>query len=530
MAHHSIPEPERDLPEPASPSGTDQNRDADTQPSDAPRDFEFDLAQLAARFASNEGGHLPPDLSADLALEVVLNEIVEQACLATGATGAAIIVERDGEMVCRASSGINAPELGARLGSESGLTAECMKTRELLRCDDTQVDPRANAEACRYLDVRSVMVLPLLLGNEIAGVFEVFSSHPSAFGQRDERTLEALSLRVLKNLAQAAEPGPPPTEPVPLAEPVQNIPQEEIPADSSLMKDTLSEGVTTESGSTVRLATNDSDIARVLLGETLENNATGDSSASRGMRIATWILAAAVCALAVLVVVVGAGRFTARRSARATRAQVHGLTNNADTPSQSLSAARAETPATEAAKTTLTGSSKQPVSASNNPAVAVTSAQQARKPAPPPGGLEVYQNGKEIFRLPPNAEQGENIADANAQHTNTQVDSDRSGQSVIQPAAIYELSPAAAEGSLLFRVEPDYPPEALQKQIQGAVVLEVHASRDGVVQQVKLISGQPVLAAGAIAAVKQWKFKPHAIKGVPAEMQTRVTLNFRLPR
>jgi len=529
LAHHSIPEPERDLPEPASPSGTEQNRNADSQGSEAPRDFEFDLAQLAARFASDEGGHLPPDLSADLALEVVLNEIVEQACLATGATGAAIVVERDGEMVCRASSGINAPELGARLGSESGLTAECIKTRQLLRCDDTQDDPRANAEACRYLDVRSVMVLPLLLGNELAGVFEVFSSHPSAFGERDERTLEALSLRVLKNLAQAAEPVPAPAEPVPLAEPVQNIPHEEIAADSSFVTDTLSGAVTTESDSTVKLATNDADVAPVLLSETLANAGTGDSSASRGMRIATWILAAAVCALAVLVVVVGAERFSAQKSARALpRANVHGLVNNADKPSQSLSATRKETPATEPARTALSDSSKQPVSASNSPAA--TSAQQTRKPAPPPGSLEVYQNGKEIFRLPPNAEQGENIADANAQHTNTRVESDRSGQSVVQPAAIYELSPTAAEGSLLFRVEPDYPPEALQKQIQGPVVLEVHASRDGVVQQVKLISGQPVLAAAAIAAVKQWKFKPRAIKGVPVEMQTRVTLNFRLPR
>jgi TonB family protein len=528
LAHHSIPEPERDLPEPASPSGTEQNRNADSQGSDAPRDFEFDLAQLAARFASNEGGHLPPDLSANLALEVVLNEIVEQACLATGATGAAIIVERDGEMVCRASSGINAPELGARLGSESGLTAECIKTRQLLRCDDTQDDPRANAEACRYLDVRSVMVLPLLIGSELAGVFEAFSSYPAAFGERDERTLEALSRRVLKNLAQAAEPLPAPTEPVPLAESVQNIPHEQIPADSSFVTDTLSGAVATESDSTVRLGMDDADVAPVLLTETLANAASADL-ASRGMRIATWILAAAVCTLAVLVVVVGAERFSAHKSTRAlSRDNVHRLANNADKPSQSPSAARTETPATEAAKTALTDSSRQPDSASNSPAA--TSAQQTRKPAPQPGSLEVYQNGKEIFRLPPSAEQGENIADTNAEPTDTKVKSGRSGQSVVQPAAIYELSSAAAEGSLLFRVEPDYPPEALQKQIQGPVVLEVHASRDGVVRQVKLISGQPVLAAAAIAAVKQWKFKPRAIKGVPVEMQTRVTLNFRLPR
>jgi hypothetical protein len=81
--------------------------------------FETDLADLATRFSAQSGGGLSPELSADLALEIVLNEIVEQACLATGATGAAIVLEREGEMVCRASSGSTAPELGSRLDISS---------------------------------------------------------------------------------------------------------------------------------------------------------------------------------------------------------------------------------------------------------------------------------------------------------------------------------------------------------------------------------------------------------------------------
>src|SRR5277367_3447080 len=74
-----------------------------------------DLATLAARFAAHSGGKFTPEFSAELALDIVLNEIAEQACLATGATGAAIFLARGGEMVCRASSGTTAPELGARL-------------------------------------------------------------------------------------------------------------------------------------------------------------------------------------------------------------------------------------------------------------------------------------------------------------------------------------------------------------------------------------------------------------------------------
>jgi protein TonB len=80
------------------------------------------------------------------------------------------------------------------------------------------------------------------------------------------------------------------------------------------------------------------------------------------------------------------------------------------------------------------------------------------------------------------------------------------------------------------RVEPEYPEEARRQRIQGAVVLEVRIGRDGAIQGVKLVSGQPALANAAIVAVKQWRFKPRVVRGQPVEMQTRITLNFRLPR
>src|ERR1700678_2665655 len=138
---------------------------------------------------------------------MLLNEIWEQACLACGAGGAAIVLERGGEWVCRASAGGIAPQLGARLDTEAGLSGACVKTRTVQRCDDAQNDARVDMEACRILGVCSVIILPLLRkSGEVAGVFEVFSSTPSAFGERDERTLEALSQRVVRNLERAAEP------------------------------------------------------------------------------------------------------------------------------------------------------------------------------------------------------------------------------------------------------------------------------------------------------------------------------------
>lgn len=182
-----------------------------TQPqsANAPRNvasFEADFAELAAKFAAHGGNSFPADLSAELALEIVLNEIVDQACLATGATGAAVVLERDGEMVCRASSGPTAPELGARLDVASGLSRECIRTGLTQRCGDTQTDPRADAAASERLGVRSALVMPLVGSGGVVGLFEVFSPRAHAFGDRDERTLEVLIERVMKNLERAAQP------------------------------------------------------------------------------------------------------------------------------------------------------------------------------------------------------------------------------------------------------------------------------------------------------------------------------------
>jgi len=70
---------------------------AETMPgSEGVANLDSNLIELTAKFITKSGGGLSPELSANLALEIVLNEIVEQACLATGATGAAIVLRTDG--------------------------------------------------------------------------------------------------------------------------------------------------------------------------------------------------------------------------------------------------------------------------------------------------------------------------------------------------------------------------------------------------------------------------------------------------
>jgi TonB family protein len=138
----------------------------------------------------------------------------------------------------------------------------------------------------------------------------------------------------------------------------------------------------------------------------------------------------------------------------------------------------------------------------------------------------VYENGKEIFRMPPAAEA---LNDAT---TSAKDAANRGGEqaaSAVERVANAEPL-ASTEVNVLYRVEPDYPEAARVQQIQGSVVLEVLTAHDGAVQEVKLVSGEPLLAEAAIAAVRQWRFKPRVVQGQPIETQTRVVLNFRLPR
>lgn len=71
-----------------------------------------------------------------------------------------------------------------------------------------------------------------------------------------------------------------------------------------------------------------------------------------------------------------------------------------------------------------------------------------------------------------------------------------------------------------------YPPEAAQKQLQGEVWVKLQISETGDVEAVDVISGDPVLAKAAVAAAKEWKFKPFIKNGKPTKISTRVPFDF----
>lgn len=96
------------------------------------------------------------------------------------------------------------------------------------------------------------------------------------------------------------------------------------------------------------------------------------------------------------------------------------------------------------------------------------------------------------------------------------------------PPPRIRVSSGVAAGLLKTRVPPVYPPLARQARIQGTVNLNVVVDQDGNVQDISLISGHPMLVPAAIEAVKQWKYQPYLVNGVPLNVETQVQVNFSL--
>ncbi len=99
-------------------------------------------------------------------------------------------------------------------------------------------------------------------------------------------------------------------------------------------------------------------------------------------------------------------------------------------------------------------------------------------------------------------------------------------QQLGEPVAVSE---EAERALLLHTVNPVYPAEALAKKLHGPVVLQARVGRDGSVEDLKIVRGYFVLAQAAIAAVKQWRFRPYIVNGHAAATQTVITVNFSYP-
>jgi TonB family protein len=90
------------------------------------------------------------------------------------------------------------------------------------------------------------------------------------------------------------------------------------------------------------------------------------------------------------------------------------------------------------------------------------------------------------------------------------------------------LSGGVAAGLLLQPVAPIYPPIARAAHVQGTVVLHAILSKTGYVENLKVISGPPMLQGAALDAVRQWKYRPYLLNGEPTEVDTTINVNFTI--
>jgi TonB family protein len=466
-----------------------------------------DVAQVAKTLSKLGGGAV----ALALALDLVLNEVVEQARMATGATGAAVALERDGEMVCRATTGQHAPELGTRVETTSGLSGECLRTGEVLYCPDTESDLRVDAEACRELGIRSVLLTPLHDSAGTFGILQAFSSRPNAFGERDMNTLAALGRRIVAS-KKAAEQG----SASPGMSSVAATASDSHEASDEIAGNVNRAELFSVPSSDLEIEENGPD-ANATIPELFDKtraelpsvNATYvEVGEPKGNDIWTTVLVILVIAAAVSLGVVIGWRGALQGSVPQTSPE-KGLVHDPKSQSSSavlppvLAATSAAPPTSSAALPSKQVSAEDAaIPSTSTPGPQAKRSTSGNATETSGGGLTVTENGKVIYRLPAQTVPGEST-----------------------------LSSSSSDpgGRLIRRVNPDYPDEARRKHIQGAVVLNVQVLGNGNVGAIEVSTGDPVLAEAAVHAVRQWKYQPYVVDGRSVQSQTRITIRFTLP-
>jgi len=98
------------------------------------------------------------------------------------------------------------------------------------------------------------------------------------------------------------------------------------------------------------------------------------------------------------------------------------------------------------------------------------------------------------------------------------------------PAAVAHLPRVShmMEGNLVSRIQPEYPALARSARIQGTVVLSAIISKEGTIENLRVLSGHPTLVRAAIDAVSRWRYRPYLLNKEPVEVETQITVNFSL--
>ena len=423
-------------------------------------------------------------------------ELMEEACRTSGATGAALAIRGyDDAVICRARFGETAPSLGSRLNTKFGISGECLRTGKLLCCDDTELDPRVDAQACRALGVRSIVAVPLSVQGAVSGILEVFSTSPRAFSDFDIEKLKQLAHFAIaamwypadgSNILPARVPCPETAGAVPSITPAPGVKEESV-------------------------------------GKEVYPNTETKPAQNFGKSL-YWVIGESVAAIILLSLVIlnweqRSNEPPSPQQAEVQTAQTQSLNRpeltTADTREDrreldtSGASARFGRPSRKHSSMAKVDSR---IDQQNDVTISHFTASKTA----------VSQNGSDIENAPPPT-----VDVLPPAKESTFI------SSVLSIPASLPAPPRTFEGitpgRLEHKVEPTYPPQARMARVDGAVKLRATVGTNGKVREVRTISGNPLLVQAAVDAVSQWRYKPYELNHKPVEVQTDIVIIFRLP-
>jgi TonB family protein len=106
----------------------------------------------------------------------------------------------------------------------------------------------------------------------------------------------------------------------------------------------------------------------------------------------------------------------------------------------------------------------------------------------------------------------------------------RSWSETRPPPMRVRIAQGVVAGRAFHQPRPNYPDDARERGITGAVVLRAVIGADGRIKDLQVVSGNPALADAAMRAVRKWRYKPYSLDGKPVEVETQITVNFTLGR
>lgn len=98
----------------------------------------------------------------------------------------------------------------------------------------------------------------------------------------------------------------------------------------------------------------------------------------------------------------------------------------------------------------------------------------------------------------------------------------------LDPPKRVRISQGITKGMVITKVEPAYPRLALGAHVSGVVVLKAVIGKDGLIHELQLVSGHPLLISAAMDAVRQWRYRPYLLSGEPVEVETTINVTFQI--